>query len=217
MSLPIIILGGGGHAKVLIDALLLQPVRILGFVDPRPEHPDSLLGVPWLGAMDSVLRYAPETILLVNAVGSAGATTNRKQMFAEFKEQGYSFAGVIHPSAIIGRDVQLGEGVQLLAGSIVQVGSIVGDNTIVNTKASIDHDARVGAHVHLAPGVTLSGGVHIGDGSHLGTGANVIQGMSIGRNCVIGAGSLIIRNINDGMVAYGVPAREIQELNYFPA
>lgn len=212
-NMPLIVLGGGGHGKVLIDALLLQSAQVLGFVDPRPEHPEQILGVPWLGEPAVISAYAPAEVLLVNAVGSAGAPTNRRQIFSEYKNKGYSFAGVLHPSAVIGRDVHLGEGVQLLAGAIVGVGSSVGDNTIINTKASIDHDGKIGAHCHLAPGVTLSGGVQIGEQTHLGTGASVIQGITVGAGCVVGAGSLLIRDLGEGLLAYGVPAQVVRELD----
>ncbi|HEX3032888.1 MAG TPA: NeuD/PglB/VioB family sugar acetyltransferase, partial [Bacillota bacterium] len=135
----------------------------------------------------------------------------RSKLFDKFKADGYSFASVIHPSAIIGYDVELGEGVQILAGAIIQPGSRVGANTIINTKASLDHDCIIGAQVHVAPGVTMSGNVRIADGVHIGTGAVLIQGISVGRNSLVGAGAVVIRDVTAESTVVGVPAKEVTE------
>ncbi len=209
MSLPVIILGAGGHAKGLVDALLAASAVIAGIVDPDPALTGTkVLGVPVLGGDDIVNEYPPSEIQLVNGLGSVGLPVKRQQLFEKFKGMGYKFATVVHPSAVIASDVVLGEGVQVMAGVVIQPGCRIGINSIINTRASVDHDCAIGDHVHIAPGVTMSGGVKIGMGSHIGTGATVIQGLSIGNGCLVAAGAVVTNNIIAGAMVRGVPARE---------
>jgi len=206
-GLPIIVIGAGGHAKVLLDTLLNQEQGIIGIVDKEISTLEKeLLGIRIIGTDDFVLHYQTEKILLVNGIGSIKNTSIRKYIYDQFKEKGYSFANVIHSSAIIAKDVTLSEGVQVMAGGIIQTGSTIGPNTIINTRSSIDHDCKIGAHVHIAPGVIISGGVEIGDGVHIGTGAVLIQGIKIGSNSLVGAGSVVIRDVIAETTVIGVPA-----------
>ena len=208
-NLPVIIIGGGSHAKVLIDLLLLQPVSIIGIADPNMAG-YTVLGIPVIGNDDVVFNHPPGEIKLVNGVGSTADLSKRTTVFGFFKSSGYGFATLIHPAAIIGTQVDIGEGVQIMAGAIVQTGSRIGDNTIINTRAVVDHDCSIGNHVHLAPGVTLSGGVMIGEGVHIGTGASVIQNIRIGDNSIIGAGAAIINDVPDNAVVVGVPGKVVK-------
>jgi UDP-perosamine 4-acetyltransferase len=211
MNLPVIVLGGGAHARVLLDALLGRGARVLGVTEADPSRRSGeLLGVPVIGGDEAVLRHRPGEIRLVNGLGAVGAPASRREIFVRFKEQGFSFAAVIHPAAVIARAVELGEGAQVMAGAIVQTGSAIGANSIVNTRAGVDHDCRIAAHVHLAPGATVCGGVSVGEASHVGAGATVVQFVAIGARVVIGAGSLVLRDVPDGVTAYGVPAREVR-------
>jgi UDP-perosamine 4-acetyltransferase len=172
-------------------------------------HGTEVGGHPVLGA-DDVLRARDATkVELVNGLGSVRQPRHRAEVFARLKAQGFSFASVVHPSAVISRHAQLGEGVQVMAGAVIQCGCHIGRDTIINTRASIDHDCRLGDHVHIAPGVTLSGGVQVGDLSHLGTGASVIQGIRIGTGVAVGAGAVVIRDVPDGSTVFGVPARRL--------
>ena len=209
MSLPVIIIGAGGHSKVLIDALQLSCHKIIGIVDTDPDKKGtSILGIPVIGDDEIVCSYSPETIQLVNGIGSTALPLLRQSIFETFRKKGYMFASVIHPSAVIASCVEIAEGVQIMAGAVIQPGCFVGLNTIINTRASVDHDCSIGEHVHLSPGVTLSGNVGIGDGSHIGTGATVIQGIGIGSGCLVAAGAVVVSNINDNATVYGVPAKE---------
>lgn len=210
LELPVIVIGGGGHAKVVISNLLQCRGNILGFVDLDPTRP-SLFGVRNLGSDAAVLLHAPADVRLVNGVGSTASTANRQDVYDRFTRQGYSFATVKHPSAIILPGVQIEQGAQIMAGAILQPGSTVGPNAIVNTGAIIDHDCVIGAHAHVAPGVTLSGGVHIGAGAHVGTGATVIQRIQVGAGSVVGAGALVIRDVPPGAKVVGVPATSISD------
>jgi len=206
----IIILGAGGHAKVLIDALLLaSSVVITGVVDPDLTLTGTeILGVPVLGGDDVVNEFQPSEVQLINGLGSVGLPVNRQKIFVRFKDMGCTFVSVIHPSAVVASDVVFGEGVQVMAGAVIQPGCRIGINSIINTHASVDHDCNIGDHVHISPGVTLSGGVTVGACSHIGTGATVIQGISIGNGCLIAAGAVVTKNIDNEVKVRGVPARE---------
>lgn len=207
MTKPVIIIGGGGHAKVLIDALRLRSVRILGIMDPALAKGTRILDLPVLGDDAAVDAYGPDQVDLVNALGSIHVPVQRKAIFERFSGKGYRFAAVLHPSAVIASDVELGEGVQVMAGAVIQAGSRIGRNAIVNTRASVDHDCSIGEHVHVAPGVTLSGSVSIGDLVHVGTAAVVIQGTAIGRNSMIGAGALVLEAVPEDSTVLGSPAK----------
>ena len=208
MTLPVIVLGGGGHAKVVIEALLRASVAMLGIVDNDPARiGEKLLGIPIIGDDSTVFLHPAHSVRLVNGLGSVGLSMRRQVLFQNLKGKGYTFHSVVHPSAIIASEVTLSEGAQIMAGVVIQPGTQIGQNTIVNTRASIDHDCRIGDHVHVAPGVTLSGGVTIGSGGHIGTGATVIQGISIGPNSLVAAGAVVVRDVEEGTTVRGVPAR----------
>ncbi len=211
MKRPIIIIGAGGHARVLIDALRLLSAEVIGATDANPLKAGmTISGVPVLGTDEVVTNYQQDGVWLVNGLGSVGAPALRTRIFCYFTSLGYSFTSVIHPSAILAPDVTFGEGVQVMAGSILQTGCQVGANSLINTGTSVDHDCCIGTHVHLAPRVTLSGGVQIGDGVHIGTGAVIVQGIKVEKNSIIGAGAVVLKDVAENTKVWGVPAREVQ-------
>lgn len=211
MSAPVLVIGGGGHAKVLIEALLAGSALVAGIVDADPARVgESVLGVPVLGGDEVVEQFPPGEILLVNGIGSVRSPELRKRIFERFTSRGYSFAAVVHPSAVIAGDVQLGAGAQVMAGAVIQPGAVIGRNAIVNTRAAVDHDCRIGDHCHLAPGVTLSGDVVVGEAAHIGTGATVIQGITIGDGSTVGAGAVVVRDVPPGVTVTGVPAKVVE-------
>ncbi|OIJ22376.1 sugar acetyltransferase [Anaerobacillus alkalidiazotrophicus] len=210
MSKPVIIIGGGGHSKVLQDILKLINREIIGITEQSYEKEESN-GIKIIGNDELIFKYKASEIELVNAIGSIPFTNKRKLIFTKFKENGYSFATIIHPSSIIASDTEFEEGVQIMAGVIVQPGTKVGYNTILNTKSSIDHDCKIGSHTHIAPGVTLSGNVTIEEDVHVGTSACIIQGVTIGRGTTIGAGSVVLKSISKNSKVVGNPAREVRK------
>ncbi len=203
---PVIIIGAGGHARVLIDILKLEDRVIIGLVT-REKSVDAVAGVPVLGGDDCLEKYPPGSCEVVNGIGSIGDMSARKEIFTRLKSIGYVFSSVVHPSAILATGINLGEGVQMMAGSVIQTGVAIGDNSIINTGSIVDHDSFIGSHVHIAPGVVISGGVRIGDLTHIGTATAVIQGIQIGKEVVIGAGSVVIRDIPEKVTAVGIPAK----------
>lgn len=212
MSLPVILLGTGGHARVLIDTLRLCSVEIIGATNPvQSLRGQEIFGIKVLGPDDELYNYSAGKVKLVNAIGSVALPISRRQLFAKWKNRGYVFADVIHPSAIIATESTIGEGAQVMAGVVIQPGVCLGDNVLINTKTSIDHDSIIGNHSHLAPGVTVSGKVIMDEEVHVGAGATVIQCIQIGKGSLIGAGSLVLENIPAGVTAFGCPAKVRQQ------
>ncbi|MEQ1637546.1 MAG: acetyltransferase [Methylococcales bacterium] len=213
MNKPLILLGGGGHAKVLIEALRRLNCPLLGFLDPHPGIGSVLLGVSKLGGDEVVNTYQPDEIELVNGIGSLPNDRGlRVSLFKAFSAQGYGFKTVLDAKAVISPSAQIMVGVQVMAGSIIQAEVNIGFNSIINTGAIVEHDCRIGEHVHIAPGAVLSGGVEVGAYAHIGTGAIIIQGVKIGAGSIIGAGSVIMRDVPGQHIVY--PARShTQALN----
>jgi len=211
-ELPMILVGAGGHALVLLDALALTRAVVLGLIDTDASAAGrQLLGYEVLGGDEVLRNHAPGTVRLVNAIGSTGSMERRRSVYESLRGAGHSFASVLHPSAVVSQHAVMAIGVQIMAGAVVQARARIGENTIVNTGATVDHDCTIGAHVHAAPGVTLSGNVQVGDETHVGAGATVIQGVRIGARCTVGAGAVVLSNVADGTRVAGVPARELRK------
>jgi UDP-perosamine 4-acetyltransferase len=198
MSERVILIGAGGHAKVLIEALEASGVEILALTDAdRARWGARLLERRIEGGDDWLLKQPAASIRLVNAVGSVDreSLARRRAVFEKFHAAGYRFAQVVHPSAVVSRRAALGEGTQVMAGAVIQADAEIGANSLINTRASVDHDSRIGAHVHVAPGAVLSGGVTLGDAVHVGTGAILKQGVRIGEGALVGAGAVVLRDV----------------------
>lgn len=205
-DLPVVLLGAGDHAGVLIEALRLGGRRIVAIMDDDASlHGGERDGVGIIGD-DGLAAYPPDAIELANAIGSVTPPRVRREMFERFKAKGYRFAIVVHPAAFVSPSADLGEGVQVMAGAVVQTRARLDDNCLVNTGATVDHDCVIAPHCHVAPGVTLCGDVHIGHTAHIGAGATVIQQRRIGCETLVGAGAVVVRDLPDGCVARGVPA-----------
>lgn len=196
MTRPVIVIGGGGHASVVIDALALGNARLLGLVDPALAGREGLVhGIALLGGDEALEEQDPAKVILANGIGSTRNTRLRTKIFLRLKEAGFVFTPVVHPAAIIAPSAILAEGAQVMAGAVVQPGAVIGADALVNTRASVDHDCRIGAHCHIAPGVTLSGGVTLGEGVHVGSGAVIIQGITIGEGALVAAGAIVTRDV----------------------
>jgi UDP-perosamine 4-acetyltransferase len=207
-ALPVIVVGAGGHARVLVEALRCVGARIIGCSGQEMTRPTTLpFDVGFLDGDDAILDYSPGSVYLVNGIGTVDSTSRRAALFQQFKAKGYRFTQVVHPSAVVASEVALGEGVQIMAGAIVQPSTSIGANSLINTRASVDHDCDIGPHVHVAPGAILSGGVRVGRGAHIGTGATVIQGVTIGEGSLVAAGATVIESVPDHVTVSGLPAR----------
>jgi len=195
---PIIIIGTGGHSKVVLDVLLKKGLKVLGFVSLDKKAGSFFCDYKILGGDKVIDSYKPSEISLVNAVGVIARDKRRWDISKKFRAKGFSVLSIIDPSAIIALDATLDEGVHVMAGAIIQPGAAIGLDTIINSGAIIEHDCIIEESCHIAPGVTLSGNVRIGKESFIGVGSSIIHNISIGNNCTIAAGSVVFKDINNG-------------------
>ena len=196
-SLPLVLLGAGGHAKVLLSTALELGRTVYGVCDPELSRSrDSVWrGIRVLGDDSEIDVLDPVAVELVNGLGQLVSATRRQVLHQSMKRKGFIFATLVHPRAWVDASTRLCEGVQVMAGAVIQADCEIGDGSIVNTRASIDHDCRVGARVHIAPGATICGTVHIGDDTFVGSGAIIGPGVKIGTGAIIGAGSVVLRDV----------------------
>jgi sugar O-acyltransferase (sialic acid O-acetyltransferase NeuD family) len=192
----IVVIGAGGHAKVLISTLTARGFSIAAVFDDD----DTKWGLDAQGTRVSRIERKRGG----NGVIGIGDNARRREMARTLS---FEWRTVVHPSAFVHPSARLGRGTVVFAGAVVQPDAVIGDHVIVNTGATVDHDCVVGDYAHLAPGAHLAGSVQVGEGAFLGIGSVVIPGVRIGGWSTLGAGAVAIRDVADGVVAVGVPAR----------
>jgi sugar O-acyltransferase (sialic acid O-acetyltransferase NeuD family) len=202
-----VVIGGGGHAKVVISVLKkLAVYQIAGYTD-RGDKGD-ILGVPYLGPDEVLGKMAPCGAAI--GVGSVLPGNTRELLKNLIESLGLSLPPVVSRDAVVNEQVAIGRGSQVFDGAVVNSGVRIGECVILNTNSTVDHDCEIGDFVHVAPGATLSGGVRVGRNSLIGTGASVIQNIRIGQECVIGAGATVVEDILKRGIYAGNPARRIR-------
>jgi len=214
MNKPIIILGAGEHARVLLEILLQQKQPVIGLTEINPQiHGQYYQNTPVLGNDDIILTYSPDEIALVNGLGSAKQPILRRKVFERFKSQYYNFAAVQHPQVTISPSAKIGEGCQILPQVVINTESHIADNVLLNTGAIVEHNCMIGNHCHIATGATLCGHCQIGNNVHIGAGATLIQQITVGNHSVIAAGAVVIADVPDNVLVAGVPAKIIKKLD----
>ncbi len=206
-STNLILLGAGGHATVLAEILQLAGEPLPDLCAPHPPTPGLLANLSYLGNDEAAEQHDPDTVRLVNGLGSSANTSARAEIFQRFRAAGYHFAGVHHPSAIISPSAHTGEGLQALAGSLINSEARLGDNVLINSHAVIEHHGEIGNHCHIASSAVLCGDCQLAAGVHVGAGAVVKQGVRIGIGAVIAAGAVVIADVPAHTLVAGVPAR----------
>jgi acetyltransferase EpsM len=199
-----VIIGAGGHAKVVIDILKANGNDIAGFYDDQPYA--ELEDLPLLGKIQDIKNERSEHLYII----AIGNNEIRKKIAAQLSDIGCKFGIAIHPSAVIGSKVGIGEGTVVMANCVINHSASVGTHAIINTAATVDHDCKIEDFVHVSPGSHLAGNVTVGEGAHIGIGSSIIQSVTIGAGSIIGAGAAVINNISDQTVAVGCPAKGIK-------
>lgn len=205
----VVILGSGGQARVVVDAIESQQcARILGLVDAgdAPAHTRyTTLGrdedVPSLHA-----SHGPFDLMV--AIGNNAVRQRVVSKLAQVASLHY--LTVIHPQAHVAGDVQVGAGTFVAIGATLCVGVRLGQHVLINTNASVDHDCVVEDYAFIAPNAALGGGVHIGSGAMVGMGATVLPGLTVGAGATVAAGAVVTRNVRDGDLVMGVPAKSVR-------
>lgn len=209
---PLAILGAGGLGREV--AWLVEDINrkekvweFIGFIDDFKEGftPE---GYPIIGKTGDLYKIKPAPVLAL-AIADAGI---RKRLYFELKEAGFEFATLVHPSVMMSEHVEIGEGCIICAGSIITTNVALGRFCIVNPGCFIGHDTVLSDFVSLMPGVNVAGDVRIGEGAYLGLNACVINRKRIGDWSIIGGGAAVVHDIPSRVVAVGVPARVIKNL-----
>ena len=209
-KMEIIIIGAGGHAKVVAEAWKSKNETINGFYDDNSSlHGRTVLGHPVLGNSDAIKDLAPNKLLLGLGIGE---NKSRCEYFDKFSSLGFSFPVIAHEDCSVSPTASISSGVVLFAQSVVNANARIAEAVIINSGAIVEHDCEIGRGAHIAPGSVLAGGVSIGEFSFIGMGSVVKEGIKIGRNCIIGAGSVVLDDLPDDVVAVGAPAKIIKKL-----
>jgi len=206
----IVIVGAGGHSKVVADAAVRAGFEIMGFVDDQ-ANTAPLPGYWLMGTIADLanMRALSSAARILVAIGD---NRTRMRVVEELALPAGRYATVIDPSAVVSRYASIAEGTVVLQGAIVNAGTAVGRHAVLNTGCTVDHDCRIGDYAHVSPGTHLAGGVAVGEGAHLGIGACAIPGCSVGDWSVIGAGAAIVKDVPAKCVAVGVPAKVVRSL-----
>jgi sugar O-acyltransferase (sialic acid O-acetyltransferase NeuD family) len=197
---PLIVVGAGGHAKVVVATARAAGWTISAVLDDDAGRwGETILGIRVTGPSAIALDDPDATCVL--AIGSNRARRSLAERAA------CRFATIVHPAASVEPTVQLGAGSVVFAGCVIQPDTRIGGHAIVNTGASIDHDCAIGEAVHVAPGARLAGGVTLGDEVFVGIGAVITPGVTVGARATVGAGAAVVRDVAADTVVVGVPAR----------
>lgn len=203
----VVVVGGGGHAKVVVDAIASVSSSVRGFLDDRADAAlASIMGARWLGTIES--GAIPADAMIIVALGSNPLRERVTQRLAERAGSEALNVALAHRAAYIARSARLSPGVFVAARAVINPDAEIRHGAIVNTGAIVEHDCVIGEFAHVAPGAVLGGAVRIGARTLVGLGARVLPGVAIAPDCVIGAGAVVIRDVDEaGATLIGVPAR----------
>jgi UDP-perosamine 4-acetyltransferase len=197
----VVVLGTGGHARVCVDVLQAAGHLVAGCVGGTPTGP---LQVRHLGGDEVLGDLVTQTTEAFVAIGD---NRTRQRLATTLTQLGFRLVTAVHPKATVSSAATVGSNVVIVAGAVVNAYACIEDGAILNTACSVDHDCRIGAFAHVAPGVHLAGTVDVGEGAFLGVGTSVIPGRRIGAWATVGAGSVVVRDVEAEQTVYGVPAR----------
>lgn len=204
MSKSVVIIGASGHGKVIADIIVNSDDKVLGFLDDADDvQGKKIIGFPVLGKIADFDNYRDCEFVI--AIGNPYV---REKISNELPVKWYT---AIHPTAVISSlDVEIGEGTVIMANAVVNPSARIGKHCIINTGAIVEHDNILEDYVHLSPNVTLAGIVKVGKSTHIGAGSCTKQVLNIASDCIIGAGSVIVKDITESGTYVGVPARKIK-------
>jgi UDP-perosamine 4-acetyltransferase len=207
-----VIIGAGGHARVVLDAARTQGLDVIAAIDARADlKGTSFEGIEVLGD-ETVLPLARErgASIALLGVGSIDAGMKRRGLYDRVARLGFDLPPVVHRSAVVAPTATLGPASVVFAAAVVNPGARIGTNVIINTAAIVEHDVEIGDHSHISSGAHVAGGVRIGAGCHVGIGATIIQGVRLGDEVLVGAGAVVLADVSGGDRVAGVPARSIR-------
>lgn len=205
---PVVIIGAGGHGRVLLDICLVSGRQVAGFLDKDPDLPPKIHGSPVLGYDDRLNDAA--FVASHDFVLGVGDAAIRRTLIGRLDGAKATAATLIHPSAVVSEFAKIGSGTTIHAGAVICIDAKIGAHCVINTRASVDHDCVLEDGVQISPGATLAGGVTCGRDVFVGTGASILPGVTVNRNAVVGGGSSAARDVAEEVTVYGVPARIVR-------
>jgi acetyltransferase EpsM len=206
----LVVVGGGEHARVVIEAARSRSDvwRVLGFVDPQTcEETSARLGVSRLGDDGAAAGLTERGACFVLGLGGVGVSPRRREVVARWDALRAEWASVVHAQAWVSPTAEVGAGAVVFAGAIVNTGARLGNHSVVNTGAVVEHDVLLGAFAQAAPACAIGGGAHIGEGSYLGLGCRIRDHVRLGRDVIVGMGAAVVAHVPDGRTVVGVPAK----------
>lgn len=208
----VLVFGASDHCRYTIDILERdERFQIIGILDDKLRNGQDYGGYEVLGKIidlpEIIIKYSVSKGII--AIGDNFTRFTISEKIKKLTTQ-FEFISGIHPSATVGKNVKIGCGSLIMAGVIVNNDTVIGEHCFLATKASIDHDCVMADYSSLSPGVTTGGNVKIGLCTAIGLAANILHGKNIGQHSVVGAGSLVVKDIGDNLIAYGIPARKIR-------
>jgi len=208
----LLILGAGGHGRVVADAASLLGFIKIAFLDDADIRPAIPNPFEIIGKISHLENFSLHWKTAIVAIGNNEA---RLHYFQRLKEFGFDAPAVVHPTAVVSRHAQIGGGVFIAAGAIVNIGARIGNAAILNTGSTIDHDCVVGDGAHISPGANLAGSVSVGERAWVGIGASIREGMRVGTDSIVGAGSAVVSNVPDSATVVGTPAKVLKKGHTF--
>lgn len=207
---PLILVGGGGHCKSVIEAATSCGREILGVLE-RPENVGrEIMGFPVVGTDEEISKWAG-TAEFVITVGQIKSPTIRVRLDRLIREAGGRLATIVASTAHVSRFAELAEGTVVLHGAMVNAGARIGRNTIINTLANIDHDACIGDFCHISTGAMVNGDVIVGDRVFIGSLSAVMNAARICADCVVAMGTCVRKSLGTAGVYSGNPAKLMQK------
>ena len=205
MKNKLIIIGASGHGKVVADiAIKMNKWQSIAFLDDD-ESIRTSMGLEVIGKTADAFTYNDEADFFV----AIGNNATREKIQEKLIEQGLNVVSLIHPSAIIGTDVEIGIGSVVMAGVVINSSTRIGKGCVINTSSNLDHDNVIEDYVHVSPGVRTAGSVCIGKGTWLGIGSVVSNNVNICSGCKVGAGAVVVKDITEPGTYVGVPVRRV--------
>ncbi|MEL0613783.1 acetyltransferase [Marinomonas arenicola] len=202
---PLVLIGGGGHAGVLLDILLSQGRDILAVISPDNISARSVFAcIPHFTQDKDINRFLPDSVRLVNGIGMMPGSSIRKNVTEKFLALGYEFETVISSEAFISPFAEIGSGVQILTKAVVQTGARIDEHSIINSGVIIEHDANISSYCHMAPNSTICGQATVASCVFVGANATVIQSIRIRQGAVVGAGVTLTVDLQEGDTAYPI-------------